>query len=322
MEAGMTQTSLAGGRIDVHAHHMPAEYRAAILREGIDTDGNPNIPEWSVDSALAFMDRNGIATSLLSISSPGVHWGDDAAACRMARLCNEAAAEAKRDRPERFGSFASLPLPDVAGALAEIEYAFDTLTADGIGLMTNYRGKYLGNPDFVPVFDELNRRSAIVFIHPTSPPGHEAFSMGYARPMIEFPFDTTRTVTNLVYSGTIDRCPNIRFILPHAGGTLPFLVTRISGGGGVLPPGVKEPFDAYLRRLYYDTAGAPSVHHFASLLQLVDVQHVLYGSDWAWAPEPGVATQAQVLASNPLITDEDRQHICRLNALQLFRRLA
>jgi predicted TIM-barrel fold metal-dependent hydrolase len=318
----MTQAALTAGRIDVHAHHMPAEYRAAIVREGIETDGNPNIPEWSVEAALAFMDRNGIATSLLSISSPGVHWGEDAKARSMARLCNETAAQAKRDRPARFGSFASLPLPDVAGALAEIEHAFDTLNADGIGLMTNYRGKYLGDPDFAPVFDELNRRSAIVFIHPTSPPCHEAISMGYARPMIEFPFDTTRTVTNLVYSGTIDRCPNIRFILPHAGGTLPFLVTRIGGGGGSRPPGVKEPFDAYLRRLYYDTAGAPSAHHFASLLQLVDIRHVLYGSDWAWAPEPGVAAQAQTLAGNPLISDADRERIGRLNALELFPRLA
>jgi len=317
-----TETDQAPRRIDVHAHHMPAAYRAAIVDQGIDTDGNPNIPEWSVDAALAFMDRNGIATSLLSISSPGVHWGEDSAARDMARLCNETAAQAKRDHPERFGSFASLPLPDVNGALREIEYAFDTLNADGIGLLTNHRGKYLGDPDFAPVFDELNRRNAIVFIHPTSPPCHEAISMGYARPMIEFPFDTTRTVINLVYSGTLDRCPNIRFILPHAGGTLPFLVTRISGGGGARPQGVKEPFDAYLRRLYYDTAGAPSAHSFASLLQLVDVRQVLYGSDWTWAPEPAAAAQQNVLAGNPLITDEDRRRIYRLNAEELFPRLA
>jgi predicted TIM-barrel fold metal-dependent hydrolase len=317
----MTQPALPGGRIDVHAHHLPAEYRAAILREGIETDGNPNVPEWSVDAALAFMDRHGIATSMLSISSPGVHWGNDGAARNMARLCNETAAQARRDHAARFGSFASLPLPDVAGALAEVEYALDTLNADGIGMMTNYRGMYLGDPAFAPVFDELNRRGAIVFIHPTSPPCHEAISMGYSRPMIEFPFDTTRTVVNLVYSGTIDRCPNIRFILPHAGGTLPFLVTRIAGGGGARPQAVKEPFDAYLRRLYYDTAGAPTAHHFASLLQLVDIRQVLYGSDWAWAPEPGVAGQAQSLAANPLLSQDDLQRIGRLNALELFPRL-
>jgi predicted TIM-barrel fold metal-dependent hydrolase len=308
------------GRIDVHAHHMPAAYRAAIVEQGIDTDGNPNIPEWSVDAALAFMDRNHIATSLLSISSPGVHWGDDAAARDMARLCNETAAQAKRDRPERFGSFASLPLPDVDGALKEVEYALDTLEADGIGLLTNFRGKYLGDPDFAPVFDELNRRKATVFIHPTSPPCHEAISMGYGRPMIEFPFDTTRTVVNLVFSGTLDRCPDIRFILPHAGGTLPYLVTRIAGGGS-RPQSAQEPFDAYLRRVYYDTAGAVSPHHFASLLQLVDIRQVLYGSDWAWAPEPGVAAQAQVLAANPLLSQEDLQRIGRENALELFPRL-
>jgi predicted TIM-barrel fold metal-dependent hydrolase len=318
----MTQSAATQGRIDVHAHHMPAEYRASIIREGIDTDGNPNVPEWSVDAALAFMDRNGIATSMLSISSPGVHWGDDANARRLARLCNETAAEAKRDRPARFGSFASLPLPDVQGALAEVEYALDTLDADGIGLMTNYRGKYLGDPDFAPVFDELNRRNAIVFIHPTSPPCHEAIAMGYPRPMIEFPFDTTRTVVNLVFSGTLDRCPNVRFILPHAGGTLPFLVTRIAGGGGGRRAGGKEPFAEYLRRLYYDTAGAPSAHHFSSLLQLVDIKQVVYGSDWAWAPEPGVANQAQILAANPLLSQDDLQRIGRLNALELFPRLA
>ena len=308
-------------RIDVHAHHMPVAYRAAIVDQGIDTDGNPNIPQWSIDAALGFMERNGIATSLLSISSPGVHWGDDAAARDMARLCNETAAQAKQDHPLRFGSFASLPLPDVDGALREIEYALDTLNADGIGLLTNFRGKYLGDPDFAPVFDELDRRNAIVFIHPTSPPCHEAISMGYSRPMIEFPFDTTRTVTNLVFSGTLDRCPNIRFILPHAGGTLPFLVTRIAGTGS-RPSGAKEPFDAYLRRLYYDTAGAPSAHSFASLLQLVDVHHVLYGSDWAWASEPAAAAQQGVLAGNPLLTDADRELIYRTNAVGLFPRLA
>jgi predicted TIM-barrel fold metal-dependent hydrolase len=299
---------------------MPAAYRAAIVEQGIDTDGNPNIPQWSVEAALGFMERNGIATSLLSISSPGVHWGDDAAARDMARLCNETAAQARRDHPSRFGSFASLPLPDVDGALREIEYAFDTLNADGIGLMTNFQGKYLGNPDFAPVFDELDRRGAIVFIHPTSPPCHEAISMGYGRPMIEFPFDTTRTVTNLVFSGTLDRCANIRFILPHAGGTLPFLVTRIAGTGS-RPSGAKEPFDAYLRRLYYDTAGAPSAHSFASLLQLVDVRQVLYGSDWAWAQEPAAAAQQATLAANPLLLDADRERIYRLNAVELFPHL-
>jgi predicted TIM-barrel fold metal-dependent hydrolase len=311
-------TQQTQGRIDVHAHHLPAAYRKAIVDQGIETDGNPNLPEWSVDAALGFMDRNGIATSLLSISSPGVHWGDDAAARDMARLCNETAAQAKRDHPQRFGSFASLPLPDVDGALREIEYSFDTLGADGIGLLTNFRGKYLGDPDFAPVFDELNRRGAIVFIHPTSPPCHEAISMGYGRPMIEFPFDTTRAVTNLVYSGTLDRCPNIRFIVPHAGGTLPFLLTRIAGGSGAQLPSIDEPFDAYLRRLYYDTAGAPSAHHFASLLQLVDVRHVLYGSDWAWAAEPAAGAQQAILESNPLINDADRERINRLNAVELF----
>jgi predicted TIM-barrel fold metal-dependent hydrolase len=310
------------GRIDVHAHHLPAVYRQAIVDQGIETDGNPNLPQWSVDAALGFMERNGIATSLLSISSPGVHWGDDTAARDMARLCNETAAQAKRDHPQRFGSFASLPLPDVDGALREIEYAFDSLDADGIGLLTNFQGKYLGDPDFAPVFDELNRRRAIVFIHPTSPPCHEAISMGYARPMIEFPFDTTRTVTNLVYSGTLDRCPDITFIVPHAGGTLPFLVTRIAGGSGAVLHGLKEPFDAYLRRLYYDTAGAPSAHHFASLLQLVDVRQVLYGSDWAWAAEPAAAAQQGALAANPLLSDADRERIHRLNAVDLFPRLA
>jgi predicted TIM-barrel fold metal-dependent hydrolase len=140
--------------------------------------------------------------------------------------------------------------------------------------------------------------------------------------MIEFPFDTTRTVTNLVYSGTLDRCPNIRFILPHAGGTLPFLVTRIGPGRSGRPQPVQESFDAYLRRLYYDTAGAPSAHSFASLLQLVDVRQVLYGSDWAWAQEPAAAAQQATLASNPLLSDADRQRIYRLNAVELFPRLA
>jgi predicted TIM-barrel fold metal-dependent hydrolase len=212
------------GRIDVHAHYLPPGYleTSTAALNGVP-DGMPRFPEWDAESAVAMMDRNGIATAMLSVSSPGVHFGNDDAARGLARSVNEFAARTAHDHRGRFGTFASLPLPNVDAALEEISYSLDELEVDGFVMLTNYAGSYLGDEKFDPVFDELNRRNAIVFIHPTSPPCWEHIALGFPRPMIEFPFDSTRAVTNLAMSGTLDRCPNVRIIVPHAGGTLPSL---------------------------------------------------------------------------------------------------
>ena len=251
--------------------------------------------------------------------------GDAAAARRLARSANGAAAEAIRSYPGRFGGFARLPLPGVDAALAEIDYALGTLRLDGVVLLTNHDGVYLGDSQLDPVFDELNRRQAVVFLHPALPPGAEHTSLGYAPSLIEFVFDTTRAVTHLVLSGTLDRCPGLRLIVPHAGGTIPFLVDRISLLAARFVPGTatRAPagVEAYLRRLYYELAIATNPHAVASVLQLVGPERLLYGSDWPALDEADVRDLIQVLDGNPLLQPADRARIEWQNALELFPRL-
>ena len=225
-------------RIDVHHHILPPDYVATV---GDDRIG-PLIlagrtPEWTPAMSVEAMDRNGIATAVTSISAPGLWFGDNEESVRLARLCNEYAASIRRDHPGRFGVFASLPLPDVDASLAEIEYALDTLGADGIGLLTSYGDRYPGDPAFAPVFDELDRRGAAVYFHPTNAPCSQCLPEIPAA-TLDFPFDTTRAVVSLLYSGTFARCRDIRFIFSHAGGTVPFLAERIARLGA--RPGFKE----------------------------------------------------------------------------------
>ncbi len=218
-------------RVDVHSHFLPVGYRAAIEAAGYGrTDGIPGLPAWDVTRATDTMERLGIDVSVLSISSPGVYFGDLAAAKRLAREVNEDGARLVADYRGRFRQFAVVPLPDVDSSLAEAAYALDVLAADGIALKTNHAGHYLGDSRFDPFFAELDRRAAVVFIHPTSPccAGVEQLAMGYPRPMIEFFFETTRAVMNLILSGTLRRFPNVRFVIPHAGATLPVLIERIA----------------------------------------------------------------------------------------------
>jgi predicted TIM-barrel fold metal-dependent hydrolase len=312
--------------VDVHAHYVPAEYVRRLRAAGVtEPDGMPGYPTWDVSNALATIDRLGIATAILSISSPGVYTGDLAAARDLARLVNEVAAAAVHDHPLRFGGIASLPLPDVAGALTELEYALETLQLDGVVLLTNYAGVYLGDSRFDPVFEELHRRGTVVFIHPTSPVCHECIALGYPRPMLEFPFETTRAVANLVLSDTLARWPDLRLIVPHAGGTLPFLAQRITGMANRMFPerwqGQPSGAAAHLQRLYYDLAGSTTPYSLASLLQLVDSSRVLYGSDWPWSLEAVARATGEAFERNPLLQAEDRVRIRRDNALQLFPRL-
>ena len=315
-------------KIDVHVHYLPPEYRRLAAEAGhAKPDGMPGLPAWDAERAVAMMDRMNVQAGLLSISSPGVHFGRDEAARKLARYVNEEGAEAARKHPGRFGLFASLPLPDSDGALAEIEYAFDELKADGVVLETNFHGLYLGDPKLDPVFAELDRRRAVVFIHPTSPscPGCLDLSMGYPRPMIEFLFETTRAVTNLILTGTLDRYPDIRIIVPHAGATLPVLADRIVGLSpalGLSRPITEEYFFGKLRGLYYDLAGFPVPRLLAALQEVADPGRIMYGSDWPFTPEALVAKLAQELAETPLLDDAARRRLYRDNALALFPHFA
>ena len=315
-------------RIDVHAHYLPAGYQRAAEAAGYQQpDGMPALPEWDASKALAMMDRLNIRTAMLSISSPGVHFGDDAAARKLAHEVNEEGARTAADHPGRFGLFAALPLPDVDGALEAASYALDVLGADGVAVETNHHGIYMGDARFDPLFAELDRRRAVVFMHPTSPtcPCCQTLSMGYPRPVIEFMFETTRAVTNMLLQGTLDRFPGIRLIVPHAGAAIPVLVDRIVGHAHVLhtpEPVSGERVFATLRRLYYDLAGFPLPRLVPALMEIADPGHVLYGSDWPFTPLATVEELAGKLDVSSLFDDALRRRVLQGNAQALFPRLA
>lgn len=323
-EPATTSAGPAAGRIDVHAHYLPAEQRVALASAPPIYRGFVN---WDIAPALEMMDRQGIATAILSMVMPPALFAaadDPAAARQLARSANETAAHAIHTHPDRFGAFASLPVPDVDSMLAEIDYALGTLGLDGVVLLTNTNGLYLGDSRLDPVFDELDRRRAVVFVHPNAPACGEHL-LGYPISLIEFVFDTTRAVTHLVLSGTLERCPNLRLIVPHAGGTLPFLVDRIGllatrfvpSTGGCVPAGVK----AYLQRLYYELAISTNPHAVAAVLQLVDSSQLLFGSDWPALAQADVQSLIRTLLDNPLLQPGDLARIERQNALELFPRL-
>jgi predicted TIM-barrel fold metal-dependent hydrolase len=273
-------------KIDIHAHYLPDFYRNALRDAGhAQPDGFPEIPTWSAHEHVAAMDRLGIATSLLSISSPGVHLADESRARDLARAVNEDGRRAVVDHRGRFGLLASLPFPDVDGAIAEIAHCHDHLHVDGYVLLTNVDGTYLGDPSWEPVFEELNRRRARVFVHPTSPACWEHTSLGRPRPMIEFMFDTTRAVVNLVLNGAVVRYPNIEVIVAHAGATLPMIADRVNAFSSLLrvDPSVDVLRD--LGRLHFDLAGFPIPRQLDALLTITTLEHLHYGSDYPFTPE-------------------------------------
>ncbi|MFJ9005924.1 amidohydrolase family protein [Streptomyces canus] len=281
---------MSSGLIDVHAHLLPDFYVEQATAAGhAHPDGMGGWPSWSVEAHLDLMDRNGIETAMLSMSSPGVHFGDDKAARLLARRVNEYTAELTRDHPGRFGNFVSLPLPDVDASLEEIAFAYDELHADGVALLTHTHGVYLGDPRLERVFAELDRRRAVVFLHPTSPVGWEQSALARPRPMVEYIFDTARTVTDLVMAGVVTRYPRIQVIVPHCGGSVPVLADRINEFMRLFVPSEKTPAqDAVqqLRGLYYDMAGTAFPRQVPALLKLVDPERVLFGSDYCWTPAP------------------------------------
>jgi predicted TIM-barrel fold metal-dependent hydrolase len=324
-------------RIDVHFHFVPPVYREAVHAAsslGIAI----RVPDWSPELALALMDRNGIHAALLSISVPSTHFGDDAKARLLSRQCNDYAAELIAKRPDRFGAFAAVALPDVDGAVEEIVRALDVLKLDGVGLLTSYGRDHLGHPRFDPILAALNERDAAVFIHPTAHPACRELTMDIPAFLVEYPFDTTRAAINLVLSGAMDRFPRIRFILPHAGGTLPFLSWRIAEVTSTLltePALMKRyplPFVAEhrtsltpdlimsrLRRFWLDTASAAGSQVLACLEAVTEPDRILFGTDWPYIAETQVANTVQSLDQS--VDDESLlRAINHDNAIRLFPR--
>jgi len=311
-------------RTDVHHHILPQEYVTALAGVGVTNVGRVAFPKWSIETTLAMMDRQGIATALTSFSAPGVYFGDLAFARTLARRCNEISARLVSDHPHRFGAFAVVPLPDVDAALREVEYALDTLKFDGIVLLASIGDQYQGDPEFDTFYAELNRRKAVVFIHPNVPPGYTVPKLTLPAPLVDFIFDTTRAVTNLIYSGTLERYPDISFILSHAGGAVPYLAWRIALFSN-MQPGLADKAPqgviTYLKRLYYDTALSAVPYALRSLQELVDPSHILFGSDYPFAPEPITIASIKGLNEYDGFDTQTRVAIERDNALTLFPRL-
>jgi predicted TIM-barrel fold metal-dependent hydrolase len=312
-------------RIDVHHHLLPAEYVSALARLGVTGGGGIPFPRWSVDESLELMDRHEIEAAVTSISSPGVHFGDPAAARDLARRCNEVSARLVQDHPARFGGFATLPLPDVDDALRELEHALDALGLDGVVLLASqHDGRVLGDPAFDALFAELDRRRAVVFVHPTMPRSSETIPIDVPGFAAEFTFDTSRAILNLVWSGTAERFPNVQFVFSHAGGTAPFLAWRWSlldflpGTAERAPRGVLH----YLKRFFYDTALSASPHALRSLCELVPPSQILFGTDFPFAPEPVTGLSIDGLARYDGFDAAARAAIERDNALALLPRVA
>jgi predicted TIM-barrel fold metal-dependent hydrolase len=315
-----------GGRINLHVHYLTESYRSAMRSGGhAEPDGFPTLPDWSLEEALEGMGRVGADFAVLSISSPGVHFGDDAAARERARQVNEEGAECVRAHPDRLGLFASLPLPDVEGSLAELAYAFDELGADGLILQSNSNGLYLGDPRLDPLFEELDERRAVVLIHPASPPGWEHIELAYPRPMLEFIFESTRAVANLVLTGTRRRYPDVQLIVPHAGAALPVVADRI-GGLLEMVPAMSElsPVEAIetLGTFWYDLAGFSTPRQLAAIRTLVSVDRLLVGSDQPFTPDWKAAELARNLDATPLLEEAEREAVYRGNALHLLPGIA
>lgn len=356
----MTETSEL---IDVHHHIVPKEYVESLSQKGVKKSLGVQFPGWNLKKTLQIMDKNGISTSIISISAPGVYFKDKDPSLEFARALsrqtNKICAELISEYPERFGAFATLPLPDVDAALEELKYAFEVLKLDGVVLLSNYDGYYLGDPRFDRLFSELNRQKAVVFIHPATPPGIEKSHFEFPESMIDVCFDTTRTAVSLILNGVTKKYPDVRFILAHAGGTVPYTAARLSiifslfenvsgtsssiaKAAGLISsfvPKLKEAMpenlalylkvkenipegpEFYLKKFYYDTALSASPHAFSSLQTLVDTSKIVFGTDYIFATEAVVPLTIKAILEYTGFNAKDKVAIGKENAMNLFPRL-
>ncbi len=273
-------------KIDVHAHYFPPAYGEMLTRHGMTRlDGGMPRPEWNEEIQFAEMDQLGVTRSVLSISSPHLHMGDAAEAVDVARASNEYGADLVKKYPQQFAVLASLPLPEVEASVKEAVYCRDVLGVDGFALLSNFCGVYLGDPRLDPVMEELNRGESVVMIHPTEPSAvPEGVAKGLPYPFMEFFFDTTRAVVNLILHRTPMKYPKIRFLIPHAGAFLPVLSDRLIALSGMIFPEGDVDIAACLGGFYYDLAGTSMPKQYRDLQQMVSEDHLLYGSDTPFTP--------------------------------------
>jgi predicted TIM-barrel fold metal-dependent hydrolase len=266
-------------RIDTHAHVHPPAYREAL--------GDAPLPSMTLADLETAMERHEIDAAVISTGPPGAFLGPAADGRDLARRANDGLAEIVEAQPQRFAAVATLPLPDVNAALGELDRVYDELSLDGVLLLTNIAGTYLGDPAWEPLFAALNERGAYVFVHPGLPP--HPLPLPHPVWMYEFPFETVRAASNLIYSGTLERHPSIRFQLAHLGGAAPFLAHRIASLADREPERAEQaPAGAlaYLKRLYYDTGLTNNAPALAATVEVTSLDHVVFGTDWPYAALP------------------------------------
>jgi predicted TIM-barrel fold metal-dependent hydrolase len=309
------------GFIDVHHHAIPPRY-AVALRGSTPIPG-VDYPTWDPELSRKLTDDNGIDAAVLSITAPGVHFsGDRAQTRRLAREVNEYFASLLS---ERFGAFAILPLPDVNAAREELAYAIDELGLDGVGVLTAYDNRYLGEPEFEPLLAEIAERGLAVHVHPATPELKDLATFDLPPSLYEFTFETTRAAASLLFNGVLDRLPDLKLVLSHAGGTIPFLANRLTYGptiGAYLAERAPSDVLASLRRLHFDIAMSANQYTLPSLAAFADPAHVLFGSDFPFMPASTTEETVAGLAESPEWTDEQKAAIGRDNALRLLPRLA
>jgi 6-methylsalicylate decarboxylase len=310
--------------VDIHQHVIPDFYWEASNEDG-NAAGGITPPRWSLDGAIAYLDEAGIDVAVPSISTPGVHFGDDAAARTLAREVNEYLAGIKHDRPDRFGAFAALPLPDVEGSLEQIAYALDVLELDGVSIFTNGGGTYLGDTRFDSIFTELQRRAAVAFVHPTASPDPIAHTLGLPDTLLDYPVDTSRAIAKLHYSNTFARTPDVKYVFVHAGGTIPFLASRFAIVDEMdVIPGAQErgTFADTLPRLHWDTASAFSDPVLHMLRSVAGLGNVMFGTDYPYPRDAISIGGLRHIQNTAELDDGERHAVLGRSAARLIPRLA
>ncbi|KAF6825452.1 hypothetical protein CMUS01_09816 [Colletotrichum musicola] len=324
---------MATRRVDVHHHFVPDFYRQALESNGGDPSGW-SVPDWSLEKDIAFNEEQNTTFTFLSITAPGAGILPIAEQPAFCRRANVYASEIRRAHPQNYGFFASIPsLLDPAAAHAEIAHALDELQADGVILYTRYGpgNHYLGHPDFRSTWALLNARAATVFVHPTHPVDTALVSPSLPQPMIDYPHETTRAAVDLITSGTVRSFPDVKVILSHAGGTLPYLAHRPAAMLPYLPSStpaegqsaknVTEHFMEDARSFYFDTALSAGAHTLALLREFARPGHVLFGSDFPYAPEPAIVDMNERLEDYGARDEAFVRSICYGAAVRLFPRL-
>src|SRR5262245_41160786 len=304
-------TSSKNWRFDVHHHVVPPQF----------ADDSMPIKVPDTETQLKSMDSWQIRRSI-TLRTPRIILKNIHRLREVARICNEFQARMALEYPPRFGSFALLPLPDVDGALEEITYALDILHLDGVGFFSSVNDRYLGDPLFDPVFDELNRRSAVVFIHPTHCEAPQETNLGAPPFVVEYVFDTTRAIVNLIFTGTLKRCPDIRFIVAHGGGTVPFLAQRISMLEGHRRALEVADVLPQLRALYYEIASTTGRYALRSLQELAGATQILWGSDLPFVYGKRLQEEVDHWEEYDGFDAAARLGVEQQNALRLFPRFA